>query len=560
MSANNTRGMMHKLTYVLQQMSKKWTNPPLNLRPATASSQDSQEPQIRQDPPSTIEVVPPESISTSFRSHRDSTLSDAQYAFASTNNQYLDLPSAVPFQDFVSPALPSAEFPSSARDFVSPPGTSSTTTGFPDPSSSSFHQTVAVHHPYKDGNKHQSNPTAHSDHHPAPSTGHPIVIPPTSGATALSRADSSVSYDSVWSGEGSQQHIALDITQFPRPPGTASDEPSSTRSSPSVPSFNPSRKSTRLKPPVSPLYEESEPSSRPLTPNAGEVSYQYPVSSSSQQQSTSSLAQTQDTPDADSLIIQYLRPHSDLILPSLAPTSPRASYQSHLTAASRGSSSPRLSIGDVPARASAGPSPSMTWANVMSSKQGWNTSEPVRHDSSMPRSPVMSTISTNAAVGTSTVGNDDGVSIHAPPVPAGSLLSPFSGGSSPDVYSAIGRMSFPKPPILPATGNEEPSSPLSPGPPKSPWVTGLTLKTKTSRGSIATVKRRADDTMSPPLSPTAPPLPNTNPAASSFPPLILSSPDEEMTNLSGIQESNRDNQRLDVPVESRHSAQSGQSS
>jgi len=216
---------MQKLTHVLQQMSKKWTNPPLNLRPATASSQDSQEPHTRQDLPSTIEVVPPESIGTSFRSHRDSTLSDAQYAFAGTSNQYLDLPSAVPFQDFVSPALPSAEFPSSARDFVSPPGTSSTTTGFPDPSSSSFHQTVAAHHPYKHGNKHQSNPAAHSDH-PAPSTSHPIAVPPTSGATALSRADSSVSYDSVWSGEGSQQHIALDITQFPRPPDTASDEPS----------------------------------------------------------------------------------------------------------------------------------------------------------------------------------------------------------------------------------------------------------------------------------------------------------------------------------------------
>lgn len=536
-------------------MSKKWTNPPLTLRPATASSEEGQE---QQHSLSTIAVVPPGNANASSLSRRDSTLSDAQYAFAGPSNHYLDLPSAVPFQDFVSPALPSAEFPSSARDFVSPPGTSSTTTGFPD----SLPSSDQINHTPKPGNKHQSNNPIPSDHSPPSALSHPIIATPTPGATALSRADSSVSYDSVWSGEGSQQHIALDITQFPRPPDTPSEEPSSARSSPNVPSFNPNRKPTRLKPPVSPLYEESEPSaSRPLTPTVGEVSYQYPISTSSQQQSSTSLVQVQDAQDADSLIIQYLRPHSEvgngLILPSLAPTSARASYQSHVTAASRGSSSPRYSIGEVPARASAGPSTPMAWDNVMNSvKQNWDPSESVR--ASAPRSTVMSTVSTNAIVGTSITGYEDGLSINAPPVPASNLLSPLSGESSSDVYSAIGRMSFPKPPILPASANDEQSSPISPILPRSTWVTGLTLKTKSSRGSLATPKRRADDLMSPPLSPTIPPMPlslNSSSADSAVPPLILRSPAEEYANATL---SLSTGQRLDVPTESRHSAQSGE--
>jgi hypothetical protein len=532
------------------QMSKKWTNPPLALtiRPFTASG--SEDNQRQQDPLSNITTLPPESLKPALLSRRDSTLSEAQYAFAATTNQYLDFPSAVPFQDFVSPPLPSAEFPSSVRGLVSPPGTSSTI-NFSD---ASTHQ--IAYNAFSPGDEPQSNPVIPSDHSTSFVGIHPVTAAPTSGVTALSRADSSVSYDS--SGEGSQQQIILDITQFPRRPDTVSDGPSSLN----VTSFTPSRKQTRRKPPASPLYEESEPSaSQSLTPNAGEMSYQYPTNTSSQQQSSTSLEQTRDTQDADSLVIQYLRPQSDagndLILSSLAPSSARGSYQSHMTAASRGSSS-RLTIGDVSTRASAIPESSPAWDEVMNTvKPHWNSDEPTPGESSMPRSFVMSAIWTGAAVGTSTTGQEDGVSLAASP-------GLFENGESPsDVYSAIGRMSFPKPPML-HTPDGEPSSPISPGPPRSPWITGLTLKTRSSHSSLATLKRRPEDPpMSSPLAPAVPPLPLSvgEPLTSNTipPPLILHSPAAEYVDSasSGKESTNTDSQRLEAPAEWRNSLMSG---
>jgi hypothetical protein len=530
-------------------MSKKWTNPPLALAIRPSTTEDDQR---QQDPLSNITIPPPESLKSTLLSRRDSTLSDAQYAFAGMTNQYLDLPSAVPFQDFVSPALPSAEFPSSVRGFVSPPGTSSTI-NFPDPST---HQIVDASSP---GNKHQSILAILSDHSTPFVSIRPVTAAPTSGAIPLSRADSS---DSVWSGEGSQQHIGLDITRFPRLPDTVSGGPSS---SPNVASFDPNRKQTRLKPPASPLYEESEPSaSQPLTPNAGEISYQYPTSTSGQQQSSTSLEQTRDARDADSLVIQYLRPQSDagngLILPPLAPSSARGSYQSYMTAASRGSSSPRITIDDVSTRASAVPESSPTWDEVMNTiKPHWNSGDSMPGESSTPRSFVMSAISTGAAVGTSTSGQEDGVSLTAAPV----LFD--NGESTSDVYSAIGRMNFPKPPIL-RTPNEEPSSPISPGPPRSPWITGLTLKTRSSHSSFAPLKRRPEDApMLSPLAPAVPPLPLSvgESLASNVisPPLILHSPAAENVDSacpsSRKESNNTDSHQLEAPAEWRNSSLSG---
>ena len=547
-------------------MSKKWTNPPpaLKIRSSTASSggEDGRELQ-RPDPLSVITILPPEGVNSTSLSHRDSTLSDAQYAFAGPTNQYLDLPSAVPFQDFLSPALPSAEFPSSVRGLVSLPGTSSTS-NFPEPSN---HHAIVIYNATSAGNDLQPNPALSSDHETRPTSAHPIVPTPTAGATALSRANSSVSYDSVWSGEGSQQHISLDITQFPRPPDTVSEGLLSTRLPPNVASLVSNRKQTWLKPPASPLYEESEPSvSRPLTPNVGEVSYQYPVGSSDQQQSLSSLEQPQDAHSGDSLVIQYLQPRSDagngLMPPSPAPTSARGSYQSQVTAASRGSSSPRMSIGDAPPRASAVPESSQAWDEVMNSvKPHWKSSETLHGEASTPQSFVMSAISTNAAVDTSSAGQEDGVTINVPPLLVNTLLSPLSGESTSDVYSVLGRMSFPKPPTPHIPSEEQSASPISPGPPRSPWVTGLTLKTKSSRGSLATLKRRPEE--SPMNSPLVPPLPAPFKEPSTYmstvvpPHPIVITPADHVAIAYLSSRVNGDRQQPSNAEESRNSSQSG---
>jgi hypothetical protein len=604
-------------------MSKKWANPPLSLqlRREAINHPDEDEtlPQSIQSQSDILENVTLQSSSTT---RRESSTSVAQYAFVAPRGTYLDLPSAVPFQDSFTPALPSAEFPSSARGFVTPPVTSSTV-DFPGATHSGHTSILAAYqHSHLSHNNTTnaisdgrdsfgeeqrepiSNPAIHGDRTTSPASSDPMTVPPmannaepNSGATALNRADSSVSYNSVWTirGEdGSVPRLALDITQFPRPPAQAKasdqtprDDTIASRDTSIDDSYDltSSGRSGQfsghplvLKPgilrtmarsfnaPASPLFEESEPSSsRPLTPIAvGGVSYKYPIpigdeppqrlaaSSPLVQEAFNSISlpPSQDQPGNPQDHYapgQYLAPP---VPPSPASGTARDSSQSmasQLTVASRGSTtSPHLSfIGERPARASNLPTPNETaagqWDQVLSTvKAHWNSSDsvvadPTRHHSSVAagtsRPRLVSSVGTSAAVAGS-VSNDNedrdniGEVVTVPAtLNAGLPSTALSGESNSDVYSAIGRMSFPKPPfgvesnassspssISPLNEPAAPISNLASGTtspnrtPRSTWVTGLTLKTRSSRGSL---KRRAteDSPLTSPRTPAVPPLP-----------------------------------------------------
>ncbi|CAG8618908.1 4_t:CDS:2, partial [Acaulospora colombiana] len=607
-------------------MSKKWLNPPLSLQ---LRRETTNHPNEDEGLPQSIQSDTHDTTTLSSIGRRESSTSVAQYAFVAPSGNYLDLPSAVPFQDSFTPALPSAEFPSSARGFVTPPVTSSTA-DFPGATHSGHTSIVAAYqhshlsynntgNAISDGRdsfgeeQHQraSNPAIHGDRTTSPASSDPMTIPPqtnntetTSGATALNRADSSVSYNSVWTirGEdGSIPRLALDITQFPRPPAQAkaSDHASTTDTIPSRETSldDPYDLSSSgrtmafpghplvLKPgvlrsmarsfnaPASPLFEESEPSSsRPLTPIAvGGVSYKYPIaigddppqrlagSSPLVQEAFNSISlplsqgqsQARENPEEYHAPVQYLAPP---VPASPAAASARDSSQSmvsQLTVASRGSTtSPHLSfVGDRPARASNLPTPNESapgqWDQVLSSvKAHWTSSDSVVADPNRQissagagnsRSRFVSSVATSAAVAGSISNNDNeegdntGETVTVPatlnPGAPSTALSPLSGESNSDVYSAIGRMSFPKPPfgvesnassspssISPLNEAAAPITALSGGTqspnrtPRSTWVTGLTLRTRSSRGSL---KRRAteDSPLTSPKTPIVPPLP-----------------------------------------------------
>ncbi|PVG04607.1 hypothetical protein CPB86DRAFT_803401 [Serendipita vermifera] len=608
-------------------MSKKWLNPPLSLQ---LRRENINRPDEDETLPHSLQSDSHDTATLSSVARRESSTSVAQYAFVAPSGAYLDLPSAVPFQDSFTPALPSAEFPSSARGFVTPPVTSSTA-DFPGATHSGHTSIVAAYqhshlsynnttNPISDGRdsfgeeQHQraSNPAIHGDRTTSPASSDPMTIPQTnntestSGATALNRADSSVSYNSVWTirGEdGSVPRLALDITQFPRPPAQAkaSDHASTTDTIPSRETSidDPYDLSSSCRPvafpghplvlkpgvlrsmarsfnaPASPLFEESEPSSsRPLTPIAvGGVSYKYPItigddppqrlagSSPLVQEAFNSISlplsqdqsQARENPEEHHAPVQYLAPP---VPASPADASARNSSQSmlsQLTVASRGSTtSPHLSfIGERPARASNLPTPndpaSGQWDQVLSSvKAHWNSSDSVVADPNLQASSVgagtsrsrfVSSVATSAAVAGSVSNNDNeegdstGATVTVPatlnPGAPSTALSPLSGESNSDVYSAIGRMSFPKPPFgVESNASSSPSSvsPLNEAAapiaspsgstqspnrtPRSTWVTGLTLRTRSSRGSL---KRRAteDSPLTSPRTPVVPPLPAT---------------------------------------------------
>ncbi|KAG9056088.1 hypothetical protein FS842_000317, partial [Serendipita sp. 407] len=336
--------------------------------------------------------------------------------------------------------------------------------------------------------------------------------PPTTVATiTLRRAESSASRASAWTvGDGSDYNSPLDITQFPRPPisdpGQVAEESPHTPSFPVSTSMNMFRRIGRLRPPASPLYEESEPSASPvMTPVVGAVSYQYPLTLSER---VTGVDMGSPNLTAQNVSMADMAGNHSLQVPaSPVPTSTRGSYQSHATAASRGSGSPRLSIADTFGQNSVRATPSPGWDQVMNVvKPNWNTAE--IQVQSTPPSP--SSYSTKAVVETSHSGRDDGSSLAVPPETSLPNFSPMSGDSSSDVYSAIGRMSFPKPPMVhsPLSGS---SSPVTPGHPRSPWITGITLRTKQSRGSLASSKRRLEETpVASPVTPVVPPLPFVN--------------------------------------------------
>ncbi|CAG7847689.1 SubName: Full=Uncharacterized protein {ECO:0000313/EMBL:CCA67843.1} [Serendipita indica DSM 11827] len=474
-------------------MSKKWLNPPLSLQPRVVSTAPSDEEgaNVILSNNSGHQIV----ISPSLFSVRDSSLDGAQYATAGpVHDGMLDLPSAVPFQEAITPALPSAEFPSSVRGFASPPVTSSTMNFGTSPSS-----IVASYLPSTPVDRRLS--TQSSDRPMLPVSADVAA----SGATGanLHRTSSQYSTTTI---DSSDPHFPLDITQFPRPPlsETSSAEPSPTArgfTSPAYAAFL--RKTTRLNPPASPLYEVSEPStSRPLTPVAGNVSYRYPFATSDHHSVSpfgiriEDEAQTTNFDDGATATASLHVPPS----PALTPSN-RGSYNSHLTVASQGSST-RHSLAETFGQNS--PQPSPAWDQVLTVvKPDWNSSDPAIQPH-IPVSPEPSSLSTKAAVGTSTTGRTDN-SLVAPTQPSGSFLSPMSGESSSDVYSAIGRMDFPRPPSDQMSSGEA-SSPVTPGPPRSPWVTGVTLKSLSRRGS-ANSRRRHEDSPLKPLSPVAPPLP-----------------------------------------------------
>ncbi|KAG8873151.1 hypothetical protein FRC20_008550 [Serendipita sp. 405] len=489
-------------------MSKKWLNPPLSLHPKViatpATDEDPNDSTLHAGIPNSGVLSAPETPLSAL--NRDS-LSEVQYAFARPLNQFLDLPSAVPFQDSVTPALPSAEFPSSVRGGNSPPVTSSTANFGP-----STDSIVAAYLPSSPSEVRHSEHSHRSMESMLSNSATMHANPPTTVATiTLRRAESSASRASAWTvGDGSDYNSPLDITQFPRPPisdpGQVAEESPHTPSFPVSTSMNMFRRIGRLRPPASPLYEESEPSASPvMTPVVGAVSYQYPLTLSER---VTGVDMGSPNLTAQNVSMADMAGNHSLQVPaSPVPTSTRGSYQSHATAASRGSESPRLSIADTFGQNSVRATPSPGWDQVMNVvKPNWNTAEIQLQ--STPPSP--SSYSTKAVVETSHSGRDDGSSLAVPPETSLPNFSPMSGDSSSDVYSAIGRMSFPKPPMVhsPLSGS---SSPVTPGHPRSPWITGITLRTKQSRGSLASSKRRLEETpVASPVTPVVPPLPFVN--------------------------------------------------
>jgi hypothetical protein len=502
-------------------MSKRWLNPPLTLLSTTNGDERSKNLDGHARPLH-VDSLQQASTGSGFPSPRDS---DTQYAIAGLPNHYMDLPSAVPFQ-YASPALPSAEFPISARGFLSPPDTSSTT-DFP---STSVHPS-AYQSPTPEIRR-QSNPSIRRELTVHAPSAHQTINSGVPGATVLSPADSSVSHNSVWNGEDLNQHSTLDITQFPGPPDSPSDDQSSPAPASSIlGSFNPLRRLKQLRLPASPLYEESEPSaSRPPTP--GLVALR--------------------PNDAPLDPRQASGPTSSLLpSPSPAATSVRGSFLSHLTAASRGSSSPRLSITEERGQSSILEGPGPTWDHVMSSvNQNWNPSRSVANQASVLTSSVASNVLSTSVIGTSSSDQDGRNILVVPTRQFASTRSPMSGESNSDIYSAIGRMSFPRPPQR-AGGDE--LSPISSGTPRTPWITGVTLKTRNRDGSLGrqeSLKSTMKNTLATPAIPLLPSsAASTRPNVSSLEQSLLKRHDEAA--YSSGKESKVDSPGLEVPVESR---------
>lgn len=529
-------------------MSKRAANPPpLILQPSVPNPVDNDyeaRSSTDQETPRRSDFLRPFAAGSNLASQRESNSSDAQYAVAAAPNQYLDLPSAVPFQRDLqlTPALPSADFPSSARDFVSPPGTSSTA-DFPTPSPSAD-QSVASYYYTSPDDPRRSNSSTTSDQSDQRMDQNTNAV--ASGSTALSRADSLASYNSAWTGEGSEQHLTLDIAQFPRPPQTETSisyEPSVQRPLGSFINLGSYRQPTSAKPPISPLFEESEPSgSRPLTPVAGAPNYQYPVSDESKSSIDKiELSGTNELPRP-----RLLSDATSLLPPSPLPASGHLSYQSQATAATRGSNVPRLSMeGSLS-------TPPLTnqWAQVMDKKANWEASASVLP--SIKASSADSVASVQVLVSSSDNSNDRSA-VSAPVKPPSTALSPFSVESNSDIYSAIGRMSFPKPPGT-STSATETSSPVSTAPPRSTWITGISLKTKGSRGSL---KRRVEESpLTSPIAPSVPPLP-TAASMSPSPMFQFSSASEESHYEASTKESGPPTGGLTIPTGSRTSIVSG---
>lgn len=523
-------------------MSKKWLNPPLTL--VSAKENDECSGNLAGHARSTSAgLLHPANAGTDLASRRESVLSETQYAIAGLPHQYADLPSAVPFQDALTPALPSAEFPSSVRGFATPPGSSSTA-DFP---SASVYRTT--YQPTSPENGPLSNPSMRGDPALHAASVDPTTISGAPGATALSRQDSSVSYNSIWSGTSSNQHFALDITQFPRPPESASDDLSPALTSTLPSSFNPLRRITKLQPPAPPLYEESEPSgSRPSTP--GTVSYKYPLTTPNPTLHSTLTHHVDTLSDPRHASI----PTASLIPPSPAPTDARASFQ---TVASRGSSAPRFSMNEDSSPSTLA-EPAPAWDRVMNSvKPNWNTSGTNAHNERLMTKQLdpPSLGSSGIVLGVNAAGKGQSTTLLVPQRSSVSAQSPMSLESNSDVYSAIGRMNFPKPPSVLNPGSEDPS-PISPGTPRTPWITGVTLlRRKSSRSSVSSPKRSAEPSLVlpaiPPVLPaTVPSVPFSTGVSAS---IVVNSPTETHgeTTFSSSGKESRENPMLSVPTNAR---------
>jgi hypothetical protein len=113
-------------------------------------------------------------------------------------------------------------------------------------------------------------------------------------------------------------------------------------------------------------------------------------------------------------------------------------------------------------------------------------------------------------------------------------------------------MSFPRPPGTTNSATDA-SSPVSTAPPRSNWVTGITLRTKGSRGSL---KRKVEESpLTSPTAPSVPPLPTTVAASPML--QFSSASDEDVYYDSSTKESGPPSGGLTVPNESRASTVSG---
>lgn len=508
----------------ISPMSKKWTKTPqpLVLRREPRSRENFAETSRTKssptdDPLNASPLHPPNRIHNAGGSSPIST-SSAQWVTTGPPTEYGDLHSAVPFQNssgMFTPALPSAEFPMSVKGYAttSPPGTS-THAEFPTPP-----ETEGAYSYYYGSQSSRA------------SVDSAMVEPPTAvtyqlaTAVSLNRANSNLSYNSLWSGDGSDQHFSLDIAQFPQPPGAQASSSSSASISGSQSSSSHRRLYSRSQPIPSPLYEETEPShSRPLTPASGASTAQH---GSKKEGEVATEVSHRTEPEGFGIHTPMMK--KLLVPPSPDPMSSRASFQSHATMASRGSSIYQFSVEAESRRQSAmGEEGAAAWEDIMKAvRPGWTpgTSE------AKPAAP--SSISDHAVIGGTTLeSSGHGLSTRDRLNVAMSFLTP-SAESSSDIYSAVGRMNFPSPPSDPIPPHSYPASPTPStlslgGGSRSPWITGITLKTKpqtlSRRSSSASTKKRLEDFPASPKSSTVPPLPTTAKDLMNVPSSIIVTP------------------------------------
>lgn len=525
-------------------MYKKWakTPEPLVLRSevnpkAEAIGESSQQASASQSIPSTSTFLLPPNRIQNTPSRRDSSESDGQWAYTAAPTEYGDLHSAVPFHSStsaVTPALPSALFPTSAQGYSTPTQGYSTPTEINSPPATEDDGINSYYYGSQGSRSSSESTLQRSDS---------VVTYQLATAVALNRANSNVSYNSIWSGDGSEQHLSLDINQFPQPPADSGSAGSSSRFL-----SNPSRIYTRNQTLPSPLYEESEPSpSRPLSPATAESHSQTPMNY--QQMPTEN-----DGPKTGRSTTK-----SFLVPPSPDRISSRASYQSHATAASRGSSIVPFTV-EGHSRRQSETDGNTAWEDIMKAIK----------PAAVPTS-VTSGTSGRAVVGANTLDSGESAMASKDHLTVGlNYLSP-SAASSSDVYSAIGRMSFPNPPADPYAKEEIPAVPSTsqvptPGTPRSTstWITGVTLKTKSQSlsrpGSLASTRRRMEDYPGSPKS-TAPPLPTGAKEFSSA--IVVTSPSIRGKPIGGesfwgSSDDRSPSQRsgLELPTESRRSSSS----